>query len=173
MITTLATGTVVGVLAGPFNNNPTPVPGLDKFQTVIGYVGWIASALCLIGLITAGAMLAVSYHRGTNEHMGRLGGVAAGCLIVGGASSIIGGLLGFNLFTSNPQAVPGLSGVQTVIGYTSWIAAGLCLIGLIAAGGMLAVSYSRGTNEHVGRLGGVAAGCLIVGGASSIIGALI
>ena len=79
--------------AGNFNGNPAPVPGLEKYQTVISWAAWIAAGLCLIGLIVTGAMLAISYHRGTNEHVGRLGGVAAGCLLVGGASTIVGALV--------------------------------------------------------------------------------
>jgi hypothetical protein len=157
----------------PFTSNPAAIPGVTNLQVIIGYTAWIATALCLIGLIITGALMAVSYHRGSNEHAGRLGGVAAGCLIVGAASPIAGSILGFNLFTAAPQAIPGLAGVQKVISYTSWIAAALCLIGLIVAGAMLAVSYQRGNTEHTGRLGGVATGCLIVGGASTIIGALI
>ena len=165
----------VGLLAAgnPFNSDPHAIPGVSNLQAVIGYVCWIATALCLVGLIVTGSILAVSYHRGSNEHVGRLGAVAAGCLVVGAASPIAGAILGFNLFTSNPKAVPGLTGVQTVIGYVSWIAAALCLVGLVIAGAMLAVSYQRGTTDHAGRLGSVATGCLIVGGASTIIGALI
>jgi len=83
----------VALLADPFNSNPQPVPGMDKFQTIIGWSAWIAAGLCLIGLIVTGATLAVSYHRGTNEHVGRLAGVAAGCLIVGGASTVVGALV--------------------------------------------------------------------------------
>jgi cytochrome b561 len=158
---------------GQFNNDPKAIPGVDKLQTVIGYVCWIATALCLIGLIVAGALMAVSYHRGNNQHTGRLGGVAAGCLIVGAAAPIAGSVLGFNLFTANPQAIPGLTGVQTVISFISWISAALCLIGLVIAGAMLAVSYQQGNTEHTGRLGSVATGCLIVGSASTIIGAII
>ena len=83
----------VALLADPFNSNPQPGPGMDKFQTIIGWSAWIAAGLCLIGLIVTGATLAVSYHRGTNEHVGRLAGVAAGCLIVGGASTVVGALV--------------------------------------------------------------------------------
>ena len=158
---------------GQFNSNPSAIPGVTNLQAIIGYGAWLATAACLIGLIVTGATMAISYHRGSNEHMGRLGSVAAGCLIVGAASPIAGSLLGFNLFTSNPQAIPGLTTVQTVISYVSWIAAAACLIGLIAAGAMLAVSYQRGNSEHAGRLGSVAAGCLVVGGASTIVAALI
>lgn len=156
----------------PFTSDPTAIPGVTNLQTIVGYTAWIATALCLIGLIITGATMAVSYQRGGGEGAGRLGAVVAGCLIVGGASSIVGAVLGFNLFTDDPTAVPGLSGLQTVIGYTAWVAAAACLIGLIIAGGTLAVQYSRG-GDHTGRLGSVVAGCLVVGGASSIVGALI
>lgn len=157
-----------------FNSRPQPIPGLGKFGTLIGYTAWAASAACLIGLIAAGAMLAISYRHGDTQHVSRLGRVAAGCLIVGSASSVIGGLIGFNLFSSTPQAIPGLGKVQTVIGYVSWVAAGLCLIGLIATGAMMAISYHRsGGGEDVGRLGGVAGGCLVVGSAATLVGALI
>src|SRR5664280_52156 len=132
-----------------FDSTPVAIPGVTKLQAVIGYSAWVATALCLIGLIVTGA------------------------LIVGAASPIAGSILGFNLFTSDPEAIPGLAGVQTVIGYVSWVAAAVCLIGLIISGAMLAVSHQRGTVDSTGRLGGVAAGCLIVGSASTIIGALI
>ena len=66
---------------------------MDKFQTIISWTAWVAAGLCLIGLIVCGATLAISYHRGSQEHVGRLGGVAAGCLVVGAASSIVGALI--------------------------------------------------------------------------------
>ena len=76
-----------------FTSDPAAVPGMDKFQTIISWTAWIAAGLCLIGLIVCGATLAISYHRGGQEHIGRLGGVAAGCLVVGAASSIVGALV--------------------------------------------------------------------------------
>ena len=169
----MTTHLTAGVLAGPFTSDPSAIPGVTNLQTVIGYTCWVATAMCLIGLIVTGAVLAVSYHRGSTEHVGRLGAVAAGCVVVGAAAPIAAAILGFNLFTATPQAIPGLTGVQTVISYVAWIAAAVCLIGLIIAGATLAVSYQRGTSEHAGRLGSVATGCLIVGGAATIVGALI
>jgi hypothetical protein len=59
---------------------------------VIGYVSWIAAAVCLIGLIVAGASMTMAHRRGELPS-GRLGGVVAGCLIVGSASTIIGALI--------------------------------------------------------------------------------
>src|SRR5450759_5208569 len=134
-----------------FDSTPVAIPGVTKLQAVIGYSAWVATALCLIGLIVTGAMMAVAHHHGTSQHVGRLGMVAAGCLIVGAASPIAGSILGFNLFTSDPEAIPGLAGVQTVIGYVSWVETAVCLIGLIISGAMLAVSHQRGTVDSTGR----------------------
>jgi len=160
------------VLAGPFNSNPGAIPGVTNLQVFIGYAAWLATAACIIGLIITGALMAVSYQHGSNEHMGRLGAVVGGCIVIGAAAPIAGSILGFNLFTANPQAIPGLATVQTVISYTAWIAAAGCLLGLIFAGARMAISYSRGQSE-VGRLGSVMAGCLIVGSASTLVGAFI
>src|SRR5664280_386515 len=90
-----------------FNSTPTAIPGVDKLQAIIGYSTWIATAVCLIGLIIAGASMAVAHHHGETVQLGRLGGVVAGCLVVGASSSVVGAILGFNLFTANPEAVPG------------------------------------------------------------------
>ena len=155
-----------------FNSTPVAIPGVDKLQAIIGYSAWIATAVCLIGLIIAGASMAVAHHHGETVQLGRLGGVVAGCLVVGASSSVVGAILGFNLFTANPEAVPGLTKVQDVIGYVSWAAAAVCLIGLIVAGAAMAVANQQG-RMPAGQLGAVAAGCMIVGAAGTIVGALI
>jgi cytochrome b561 len=161
------------ILTGPFNSTPAAIPGVTNLQVFIGYAAWLATAACIIGLVLTGAMMAISYQHGNNEHMGRLGSVIAGCITVGAASPIVGSVLGFNLFTSNPQAIPGLGTVQTIISYTAWVAAALCLLGLIVAGVRMAISYQRGNTEATGRLGAVIAGCVIVGSASTLVGAFI
>ena len=155
-----------------FNSTPTAIPGVTKLQAIVGYSAWIAAAVCLIGLIITGASMAVAHHHGETIQLGRLGNVVAGCLVVGASSSIVGSILGFNLFTANPEAVPGLTKVQDVIGYVSWAAAAICLIGLIVAGAAMAVAHQQG-RMPAGQLGAVAAGCMIVGAAGTIVGALI
>ena len=155
-----------------FNSTPISIPGVTNLQSIIGYSAWIATAVCLIGLIIAGASMAVAHHHGEPIQLGRLGYVVGGCLVVGAASPVVGSILGFNLFTADPQAVPGLTKVQDIIGYVSWAAAAACLIGLIVAGASMAVAIGQG-RPPAGRLGGVAAGCMIVGAAGTIVGVLI
>src|SRR5664280_1462765 len=124
------------------------------------------------GLGAARTTISARFMRAGLSQTWRLGGVVAGCLVVGASSSVVGAILGFNLFTANPEAVPGLTKVQDVIGYVSWAAAAVCLIGLIVAGAAMAVAHQQG-RMPAGQLGAVAAGCMIVGAAGTIVGALI
>ena len=160
------------LILAAFNSNPTAINGVTQLQALIGYAAWGATALCIIGLLVTGATMAIAHSRGGNEPMQRLGGVAAGCAIVGSAASVVGQVLGFSLFTATPAAIPGLTMVQNIIGWVAWVAAGGCLIGLIAAGAMMAVAFSQG-RDHGSRLGGVMAGCLVVGSASTLVAAFI
>ena len=69
-------------------------PGADKFNMIIGWVTWICTAICGIGFVIIGTMLAVSIRRGeAGEHASRLGAAAAGVVIVGVASQIVNQLL--------------------------------------------------------------------------------
>ncbi len=164
---------MIHLLAPGFNTNPTAVPGLNKLQVVIGYLAWGASAVALIGVIVAGARLALEYSQGGGGGYGRLGKVIGGLLLISGAGAIAGGLLGFNLFTSAPQAVPGLTQVQTIISYVAWLAAAACVAGIIIAGIKMVISHRHGDDEAMGRLGQIAVGCLVVGSAATIVGAVM
>lgn len=172
MMPTTIRSAVVAAGTG-FNSTPQSIPGVHNLQTIIGYAAWIATGVCIIGLIVVGARMAISHRRGDSEHMGALGGVVAACIVIGSASSVVGSLLGFSLFTSTPQAIPGLSAVQQIIGYTAWVAAAVCLLGLLIVGARMAISHRRGDSEAFGMLGSVAAGCVVVGGAATLVGAFI
>lgn len=69
-------------------------PGSEKFTLIIGWVTWICTAVCGLGFVIIGTMLAVSIRRGdTGEHASRLGAAAAGVVIVGVSSQIVNALL--------------------------------------------------------------------------------
>lgn len=72
----------------------TPPPGSDGVSTVLSWAAWIALALCVLGVIIAGAMMALGSRRGEGgEHAGRLGMVMAACIVIGTASGIVGALV--------------------------------------------------------------------------------
>lgn len=160
------------ILAGPTVDPGHHLAGLEKLQTVIGYVAWSMGFACLIGLLFVGVKMVFEFKGGSAQHFGSLGKVIGGCVLVGSASTLAGSILGFDLFTANAQAIPGLTMVQTIVNTVAWISFGMCVVGIMACGGMMAMSHRRGENpaEHVGS---VMAGCLIVGSATSLVGAFI
>jgi type IV secretory pathway VirB2 component (pilin) len=66
-------------------------PGSEKLNLVIRWVTWIAFTICILGIVIAGAMMAVGQRRGEGgEHAARLGWVLAACIVIGSASALVG-----------------------------------------------------------------------------------
>lgn len=62
------------------------------------------------------------------------------------------------------------NGFTTLLGWVSWFALGVCVIGVIVSGGAMALASRRGEGgEHATRLGWVLAGCIVIGSASAIV----
>ncbi len=158
--------------AGGFNSNPAAIPGVSTLQTVVGYAAWTATGMCVLGMIGLGVWLVYNHESGhQGRSANRVGYAIAACVVIGSASSIAADSLGFNLFTSTPQAVPGLSGLQTIISGAAWAGAGVCVIGVILAGLQLWRAYNSG--GHVERLIVTLIGCAVVGSAAALTGAFI
>jgi len=161
----------VPVAASPFNTDPTAVKGLGQLQTLIGYAAWAGIGVATIALLLVGARSAIAHRRGEAPGQG-LFGVVVGAIIIGGASSIYTAIFGFSLFTSKPEAVPGLFELQSIISTVSWACVGASVLGLILAGAMATIAHHRG--ETIGeRLGAVLVGCTLVSAAGTLIGALV
>ncbi|MBA3807751.1 MAG: hypothetical protein H0X28_05070 [Solirubrobacterales bacterium] len=72
------------------------------------------------------------------------------------------------------EAPPGSTGFLTILKWAAWIALGVCVLGVILAGAMMAVQARRGEGgEHASRLGWVLGGCIIIGSASALVGAVV
>ncbi len=62
----------------------------EKITTVTDWVTAVAIAVCILGVIIAGAMMAIGQRRGEGgEHAARLGWVLAGCIVIGTASALV------------------------------------------------------------------------------------
>lgn len=71
-------------------------------------------------------------------------------------------------------APPGSEGFLTIIRWAAWIAFGICVLGVIVAGGAMAIQSRRGEGgEHASRLGWTLAGCIVIGSASALVGAVV
>ena len=85
------------VIAGvPNPGQGVQPPGGDKVNTLLSWVAWVVTALCVGGVLWAGGKMAVSHTRGYGgggEHAASLGWVLAGCIVAGAASSIAAALL--------------------------------------------------------------------------------
>jgi hypothetical protein len=69
-------------------------PGSEKFLTILQWSAWLALGMCVLGVIVSGATMAVQHRHGQGgEHAARLGWVAAGCVVVGSASALVGMLV--------------------------------------------------------------------------------
>lgn len=63
------------------------------FSTLLSWVAWFALGICVIGVIVSGGAMALASRRGEGgEHATRLGWVLAGCIVIGSASAIVGGV---------------------------------------------------------------------------------
>ena len=69
-------------------------PGVEgSLNKVLGWVKWIAYSVCTLGILIAGAMMAVGQRRGEGgEHAARLGWVLAACIVIGAATALVDAL---------------------------------------------------------------------------------
>jgi type IV secretory pathway VirB2 component (pilin) len=70
-----------------------PPPGADKLTQVLSWVKWIAYTVCVLGIMIAGAMMAIGQRRGEGgEHAARLGWVLAACIVIGASTALVDAL---------------------------------------------------------------------------------
>jgi len=69
-------------------------PGAGGVDKILGWAAWVAFAICVLGVIIAGATMAIQHRRGEGgESMARLGWVFGGCIVIGSASALVGALV--------------------------------------------------------------------------------
>ncbi|MCY9785694.1 hypothetical protein KIK06_17550 [Nocardiopsis sp. EMB25] len=65
-------------------------PGFEGFITLLEWTKWISLGICVVGLMIAGATMAINSRRGEGgEHLGKLGMVLGGVVVISAAASII------------------------------------------------------------------------------------
>lgn len=88
---TLAAGLLAQV---PDPGSGIAPPGSEGLITILRWVAWIAFAVCVAGVMIAGAAMALGNRRGEGgEHAARLGWVLAGAIVIGSASGLVGALI--------------------------------------------------------------------------------
>lgn len=86
---------VVGaVIAGVPDPAPVQPPGTEGLVSIMGWVKWVALAICVIGLVVAGAMMAIQSRRGEGgEHAGKIGMALGGVIVISAAGALVGFLM--------------------------------------------------------------------------------
>lgn len=68
----------------------TVPPGATQFETLLGWSKWISLGVCVLGLVSAGAVMAFQSRRGEgSEHLHRVGMALMGVVIISAASSLV------------------------------------------------------------------------------------
>lgn len=71
-------------------------------------------------------------------------------------------------------APPGSAKFTTIISWAAYVAVGVCVVGILVVGAKMALQHRQGQGgDHAASLGWVMAGCIVVGSASAIVGALV
>lgn len=72
----------------------TKPPGSDGIVKILSWAAWVGVVVCVLGVIIAGATMAIQHRRGEGgESMARLGWVLGGCIVIGSASALVGALV--------------------------------------------------------------------------------
>lgn len=82
-------------LAPPGNPTAAQPPGTQGLNDIMGWAKWVALAVCILGLVAAGAMMAINSRRGEGgEHVGKIGMALGGVIVISAAGSLVGFLVG-------------------------------------------------------------------------------
>ncbi|MCW7944315.1 integral membrane protein, putatine family protein [Streptomyces hygroscopicus] len=88
MLTKAASLFLAAAVPNPGRNAPAELT--NKVNLVLGIAAWAGTAAGVAGVLVTGAMMAISLKRGeSSEHMGRLGMVLGGCVLVSTAGPLI------------------------------------------------------------------------------------
>jgi hypothetical protein len=83
-----------GVLAIIDPGQGTAPPGSGQLTTLVSYVAWGVTALCVVGVLIAAGKMAVAHHRGGGgEHAAALGWVLVAAVLAGSASALVAAVI--------------------------------------------------------------------------------
>jgi hypothetical protein len=84
-----------GVLAIIDPGQGTAPPGSGQLTTLVSYVAWGVTALCVVGVLIAAGKMAVAHHRGSGggEHAAALGWVLVAAVLAGSASALVAAVI--------------------------------------------------------------------------------
>lgn len=97
LLETLAHILEYSAAVAPMIPNPGPIrpPGLGGFDTIISWAKWIGYALAGVALIIVAIRMFFNARRGEGgEHLGALGWILGGVILIGGGVGLVTTLMG-------------------------------------------------------------------------------
>jgi hypothetical protein len=87
----------------PERGGDAPPDLVEMVRTALNLIAWAGTAAGVVGVLVTGTMMAISHKRGeSSEHMGRLGMVLGGCILVATAGPIVSWFFGGSDGSTNP-----------------------------------------------------------------------
>jgi len=94
VLSTLSTAKDTLILADISPPNSVQPPGTAGLMTVMGWVSWGVTFLCIIGIFLVAGKMAFSHRRGEgSEAVGQLGWVMGACVLIAAAGPIVNVLI--------------------------------------------------------------------------------
>ncbi|MBL5975506.1 MAG: hypothetical protein ACTHX2_00695 [Microbacterium sp.] len=97
LVTAIQTAVEVAAVLPADLPNPDPVqpPGTDGFTSIMGWAKWVALAVAILALFAVGAMMGLNSRRGEGgEHVGKIGMILGGVVLISAAVALVGFLSG-------------------------------------------------------------------------------
>ena len=85
----LAPHKITTFLAGVPPVKSTPPPFSGALMMLAGWLLWIATLACSVGVVITGIRIVISFRGGGDANIAQLAWVLFGCILVGGASGIV------------------------------------------------------------------------------------
>ncbi|WP_314455841.1 hypothetical protein, partial [uncultured Microbacterium sp.] len=137
--------TVVDRGGGVNGGGTPPLPG--AFETILGYVTWVAAGLAVMSLIIAGVMMSVRRRHGDGEaHIGRVGVIIFAVFLLSAASALVTGFLPLAMHLNESSSVVGW-----VQGQLEWYAGGLAILSILVAAGRMVWTQRAGELRTLAR----------------------
>ena len=84
---TLLAGAFAADIPSPSSVQP---PGTEGLMTVLSWISWGVTFLCVVGVLVTAGKMAISHQRGEGAHTaGQLGWVMGACVLGASASSLV------------------------------------------------------------------------------------
>lgn len=94
-VVTVATDAIAAIPMQLPDPGPVQPPGTSGFVSIMAWGKWVALAVCILGIIAGGTMMAIQSRRGEGgERVAQIGMALGGVIVISAAAVVVGFLSG-------------------------------------------------------------------------------